>query len=193
MNTDKKTKKSTGTQFCFRLFPLLLCLLLFTSCNKETESDLPEGCLRAGNEAVDYTFCYEDTWELDRNDGMIAVKYNVGSGGTLAYASISAQAFELQDSNTAANDYWEQYRQDLEDLYGDHIQFTSEKEESSLGGVVANRNRYTLTLTDTTYSFEQIICIRNGTVYLLTFTVPEAGYSAAIECFETVISTFSFL
>lgn len=172
---------------CCFLLSVLLC-----ACSKEASGDVPEGCLRAGNDAVDYTFCYADNWELDRNDGMIAIKRNVGGNKSLAYASISAQVFTLADSNAGANNYWDQYRADLVDLYGDRIEFTSEKEETRLGGVIANRNRYTLALSDTTYTFEQVLCVRNGAVYILTFTAPEGGYDSAIPCFETVLSTFDF-
>ena len=178
------------------LFCLICCLLLsvlLCACSKnEGNGDAPEGCLRAGNDAVDYTFCYAEDWELDRNDGMIAIKRNVGGGTSLAYASISVQVFTLADSNAGANNYWDQYRADLVDLYGDRIQFASEKEETRLGGVIANRNRYTLALSDVTYTFEQVVCVRNGAVYILTFTAPEGGYDRAVSCFETVISTFDF-
>lgn len=179
--------------FLFRVLPLLLGVLFLCACSKKTDDDgVPEGCLRAGNDAVDYTFCYAEDWELDRNDGMIAIKRNVAGGASIAYASISVQVFTLSDSGMGANNYWEQYREDLEELYGDRINFTSEKEECRLGGVIANRNTYTLAFSDTVYSFEQVLCVRNGAVYILTLTAPETGFDTAHPCFDTVISTFAF-
>ena len=177
----------------YRLLPLLLCALFLCACNKTPDpTDAPEGCLRAGNDAVDYTFCYADDWLLDRNDGMIAIKYNVGGGKTIAYASISVQVFTLADSGAGANNYWEQYRKDLENLYGDQIEFASEKMETKLGGVIANRNQYTLKLSDVSYTFEQVLCVRGGVVYIVTLTAPEGSYDTVLPCFETVISTFEF-
>lgn len=182
------------THFLSRCLPLLLLLsLLFCACAKEEATgDVPDGCLRAENEAVDYTFCYADDWELDRNDGMIGIKHNVGGSATLAYASISVMSFTLADSSAGANNYWEQYRADLEDLYGERIAFESEKMECTLGGVPANRNHYTLQLTDMTYTYEQVVCVRAGAVYLITLTAPEGGFDSSIDCFDTVISTFAF-
>ncbi len=175
------------------LLAFLLCLaLLLASCSKPEESGLPEGCLRAENEATDYTFCYPEEWEIDRNDGMISVKYNVGERGAIAYASVSVQAFSLEKKDTGANGYWDEYRKQLEDVYGEKLTFSAEKEQTSLGGVIANRNRYTLRLTDVTYAFEQVICIRNGTVYLVTLTVPEQRKDAVTEAYETILSTFAF-
>lgn len=173
------------------LLTVLLCLALLSSCSGK-EQDPLEGCLRAENEAVDYTFCYPDDWEPDRNDGMIAVKYNVGERGAIAYASVSVQAFELERKDTGANAYWEDYRKQLEDVYGEKLVFSSEKEQTALGGVVANRNRYTLKLSDVTYAFEQVICVRNGTVYLVTLTVPEQRKDAVAEAFETILGSFAF-
>ena len=173
------------------LLSALLVVTLLSACSKK-EQDPLEGCLLAGNEAVDYTFCYPDDWELDRNDGMIAVKYNVGERGAIAYASVSVQAFELEAHNTGANAYWDDYRKQLEDVYGDKIAFASEKEQTTLGGVVANRNSYTLKLSDVTYAFDQVVCVRNGTVYLVTLTVPETRKDAVAEAFATVLNTFAF-
>ena len=102
------------------LLLMLLCLcMVLTACGEtETPTDAPEGCLRAGNEATDFTFCYPNTWQLDRNDGMIAVKTNVGSSGTKAYASVSVMAFTLEDSGQGAANFWDKHKTDLTDTYG---------------------------------------------------------------------------
>lgn len=188
--------KHRGFRFLLLALALLLCATLaLSSCNSEEEqTDIPEGCLLAGNDAVDYTFCYLNTWELDRNDGMIGVKFNVGKQGTLAYASVGVSAFTLEDSSMLANAYWDEINKpDLLDLYGEEkLNFVSEKVPAKLGGVEANRNRYTLRLSDITYTFEQVICIRYGVVYLVTYTVPEAAYDAAVDGFEKIIETFTF-
>lgn len=184
-------------KFKTALLILIVCLCtVLSSCGESaaTEStDVPDGCVRTENETVDYHFCYLSSWELDRNDGMIGIKYNIADRGAIAYASISTMAFTLEDSSMLANAYWDNYRDThLKDLYGDKLNVLSEKAETKLGGVVANRNRYTVALSDVTYTFDQIICIRNGVVYLVTLTAPELGYEKAVPCLETVISTFEF-
>ncbi len=178
------------------LLVLLACLCaVLSACGDATATesiDVPDGCVRTENDTVDYSFCYLSAWELDRNDGMIGIKCNIAERGTIAYASISTMAFTLEDSSMLANAYWDSYREDLTEMYGDKLNILSEKAETSLGGVVANRNRYTVALSDVTYSFDQVICIRNGVVYLVTLTAPELGYETAVPCMETVISTFAF-
>ena len=82
----------------------------------------------------------------------------------------------------------------MTDVYGERIQFTSEKEEMELGGVPACRNRYTLQLSedDLPYRFEQTVCVRYGVAYLVTVTVPEGGCDDTVGCYEMVLSTFAF-
>ncbi len=178
------------------LLLLLVCLCtVLSGCGDaaSTEStDVPDGCVRTENDAVDYSFCYLSTWELDENEGMIGIKYNVAEKGAIAYASISTMAFQLSDTSMLANAYWDSHRAELTDLYGDKLNVLSEKAETKLGGVVANRNRYTVALSDVTYTFDQIICVRNGQVYIVTLTAPELGYETAVPCLETVLSTFTF-
>lgn len=175
-------------------FLLLVCMLFTVGCGQQnTPTDAPDGCLRAANDAVDFTFCYADTWQLDRNDGMIGIKLNVASGSAVAYASISAQAYTLADKSVGANDYWDTTKEDLTSLYGDKLTVTKEKEELKLDGVPANRNVYTIEISETVYEFEQVICIRYGTVYLLTYTTPKGGRDRTIDCFETVLQTFAFI
>lgn len=182
--------KKTFLLFCL---PFLLSVsLLLCACSKEDNGDAPEGCVRMESDALDYTFCYDEAWEQDRSDGMVGIKYNVAGGSSVAYASISVMSFTLSDGSAGANNYWDTYRADLVDLYGEHISFETEKEECKLGGVPANRNHYTLQLTDGTYTFEQAICVRYGVAYLITLTSPEGGFEKAIDCFETVLETFAF-
>ena len=172
---------------------LLLASLLLCACSKgENNGNAPDGCVRMENEALDYTFCYDEAWELDRSDGMVGIKRNVAGGSTVAYASISVMSFTLSDSGAGANNYWDTYRADLVDLYGDRITFETEKAECTLNGIPANRNHYTLQLSDNTYTYDQVVCVRYGVVYLITLTSPEGSYESTVECFNTVIDTFAF-
>ncbi len=174
------------------LFPLLSALLLSACSSNQTEGDAPEGCVPF--EGEDYSFYYAENWEIDRSDGMTGIKHNIAGDKAFAYASISVMAFTLSDSEQGANNYWDDYRADLTDVYDDRVQFTSEKEEMELGGVPACRNRYTLQLSedDLLYRFEQTVCVRYGTAFLVTFTVPDDGYDSTVSCYETVLSTFAF-
>ena len=192
--------RSMKKQVLFRCLPLLLlAALVLCACSGKGNGDTPEGgvpdgSVRFENEALNYTFCYAENWEVDRSDGMAGIKCNVAGATSEAYASISVMSFTLGrgQKDWGANNYWDDYRSQLEDLYGEHISFESTKEECKLGGVIANRNRYTLQLSDMTYTYEQVICVRSGEVHLVTLTAPEGSYDKVIDCFHTVVDTFSF-
>lgn len=173
---------------------LMLCFcILLSACGGETvETDAPEGCLRAGNEATDFTFCYPNTWQIDRNDGMISVKTNVGASGTKAYASISVMAFTLEDKNMGASNFWDKHKGDLTDTYGNKIAYTEEKKELTLDGNKACQSRYSIKLSDVTYQYVQVFCVRYGQVYLLTLTAPEGTLDGVMNGWETVLETFAF-
>ena len=179
------------------VFILLLIILLssavFSSCQISTEpSSAPEGCKKAANEAVDFAFYYKDTWTLDRTDGMLSVKYNVGNSLSQQYATISAQAFNLADTSQGANDYWDRYKTELQAAYGTLVSFQNEKLETKLGGVIANRNRYTIVMSDVSYLFDQVLCVRYGNVYIVTLCAPESNYQSVVDGFDTVVSSFRF-
>lgn len=176
----------------FVLLAFCLCIGLCACGETQTETDAPEGCLRAGNDATDFNFCYPNTWELDRNDGMIAVKTNVGASGTKAYASISVMAFTLEDSDMGASNFWDKHKGDLEDTYGKKISYTEEKKESKLAGEKACLCRYSIKMSDVTYEYQQIFCVRYGQVYILTLTAPEGTMDGVTEGWKTVQETFVF-
>lgn len=172
---------------------LCVCTVLMAGCNNAPQDDtLPEGCLRAENEATDFNFCYPNTWVIDHNDGMLSIKTNVGKGGTLAYASISVQAFTMEDSTMSVGNFWDSHKADLEDLYGDKLVIEKEKEETKLADNIAARARYSIKLTDMTYEFEQIICVRYGVAYMITLTAPEGTYDTVAPDLETVMTYFVF-
>ncbi len=177
------------------LLLLMLCLCIFTSaCAGEADTDagVPEGCLRAGNEETDFNFCYPNTWELDRSDGMIGIKTNVAGSGTKAYASISVMAFTMEDSSMGAANFWDKHKEDLLDTYGDKLAFAEEKKETKLDGDPACTSRYSLKLSDVTYIYEQVFCVRYGQVYILTLTTPEGTYDGVTDAWKTVQETFVF-
>lgn len=174
------------------LLMLCFCVLLSACGESQPATDAPEGCLRADGEATDFNFCYPNTWELDRNDGMISVKTNVGQSGVKAYASVSVMAFTLEDTTQGAFNYWDDYKADLKDTYGDKISFAEEKKAVKLYKDDACLCRYSIKLSDVTYLYEQVICVRYGQVYILTLTTPDGTMGQVSDGWKTIQDTFVF-
>ena len=169
---------------------------------------------QAGNEAVDYSFAYPKEWELGRNDGVIAIRLDCNESDAVAeYASINVLEFTLADANTGARDYWNGYKKDLAETLKDFTVLgaptetagsadesaaaeasapAAEGEEIKLGGTVALKVRYSGRVTEKTYLYDQIICCRNGTVYMITFTATNDDYPKAKPALDVVAETFVF-
>ncbi|HBR30535.1 MAG: PsbP-related protein [Eubacteriales bacterium] len=177
---------------------LLIAIVAFllVSCKSEPSGEsLPDGMLLANNEAVDYYFYYPEGWEIDRNEGMISIRYNTSEKvGLEEYASISVMSFTNKDTAQVVNKYWEENVSSIANLFeGDGDDYAIKDEsEIRLDNVVSARKVYTGTLDGNTYKFAQVICIRNSIVYLITFTGTEDDYSNLIDDFDTVISNFHF-
>ncbi|PKM63023.1 MAG: hypothetical protein CVU97_02370 [Firmicutes bacterium HGW-Firmicutes-21] len=172
---------------------LAVTLLFLSACSGKSndEESMPEGTKKAANEAVDYYFYYPSNWVLDRNDGMISIRYNTSLSSKFeTYASVSVISFTLSNPNQRVNEYWEENVDDIKQTFG--VEDIYAEKETTLSGVVAARKEYKGSLGDTAVNFAQIICIRKGVVYLVTFTASEADYNATVGAFETVIGNFHF-
>ncbi|MBQ4601776.1 MAG: hypothetical protein IJB24_02845, partial [Clostridia bacterium] len=63
---------------------------------------------------------------------------------------------------------------------------------TTLSGEPANKYVYTATVTGTTYQFMQIVCIREMTVYVITYTSTPDSYDSNMEDVEKILDNFSF-
>lgn len=170
-----------------------LAVPVLASCSEQnTDLNQPANTLKAENKAVDYYFYYPDDWQLDRNDGMISIKYNTSQSSKVeSYASISVTTFNLPDQNQSVKEYWEKvYQPNLETTF-QNFQIFDDK-EITLDNVVASRKGYSASLNNVSYKFVSVICIRYGYVYLITFTAHESDYDKTIGALDTVISNFHF-
>lgn len=194
-------------------FAVIAALLVFCSCGQEPAGDtsVPDGCLRYNNDAADYTFIYNDDWTVDYQTGISSLQKNTASSSVAAtYARISVMAFDGGKCESA-RDYWEQYKSEIESTYGsfevDESSASQDGEGNKTEGIeiklddaAALRVKYKADLkrsedtSDETvpYTFEQVICLRNGSMYILTFSARGDDYDTCLSGFEQVISSFEF-
>lgn len=190
---------------------LLLCVLMMASCSNETDTDAPEGTLKFENDIVDYTFCYPDTWRVASENGISSVEYTSANGHT---AKVSVMAFDTDADS--ATEYWETYKKDiaatfnmdpaLDESRQDTASDESEQNTASdkkdpyymsevkLDGVSALKVAYTASYgaSENLYRFDQVICIRYGTVYIITFSSLNDDYVLYSSGMDKVITYFKF-
>ncbi len=197
---------------------LLVAAVLFTLCgcvpNDTNDENLPDGSLRFNNDAADYTFVYTDDWSVDYQTGISSLQKNTANSSvTATYARISVMAFDGGDCESV-RDYWQEYKTEIQTYYSsfkvddddvsaDETGNVTEGREIKLDDAAALRVKYTADLKgrdsgetsdsdSVPYTFEQVICLRNGSMYILTFSAREGDYDTCLAGFEQVISTFEF-
>ncbi|GEM_PF-547432 len=179
---------------------LALLALTLTSCgNTGAQTDAPDGYALFANDAVDYTFCYPTDWEVDYQTGISSIQKNTASSSVYAsYARVSVMAFDA--STDGAKAYWASYKKDIAATYGNYEDLG--ESEIKLDDAAALRVKYKASLTPnpedesaekpTVYTFEQVICVRNGSVYIITFSATAEDYEDCLAGFEAVLQYFSF-
>lgn len=197
---------------------LLIAALALTFCgcaqNGDGDESLPDGSLRFNNDAADYTFVYTDDWSVDYQTGISSLQKNTANSSVAAtYARISVMAFD-GGSCESVREYWQEYKAEIQtyyssfavdqdDISADENGNVTEGREIKLDDAAALRVKYTADLKgrdsgetsdsdNVPYTFEQVICLRNGSMYILTFSAREGDYDTCLAGFEQVISTFEF-
>lgn len=145
-----------------------------------------------GNEAVDYTFAYPEEWELSENNGVIAIRYDCNPSDAVAeYASISVMVFSLSGSESQyAKDYWDTYEQDIKKNLNDYEMLDTA--ELTVDKYPAYKVKYSATMNEKTYIFEQVLCSTGADIYIITLTASEKDYETASPALKTVYESFSF-
>ncbi len=201
---------------------VMICILVLTSCSGNDDNTVtPEGALKFENEVVDYTFCYPATWRISSETGISSVEYTSASGHT-AKVSVMAFETDAQSVNDYWNMYKNDISKTFGNFTlitpdGESNTGASSAAASSAGtsgpvtesadrsrdidgtelmldGVVALKVSYTASYgaSENVYRFDQVICLRNGTIYLLTFSALNSDYAAYVSGFDTVVNYFHF-
>ncbi len=150
----------------------------------------------AGNNAVDYSFTYPESWELIRNDGVIEIQLDCNESDAIAeYATLTVLVFTLSDSNMTAKEYWEDHKTETEKVFSEFNVLETEEynsQEKYLDDAPAYRVKYSSKMNDRTYVSDQIICCRYGAVYLITLVTPDEYYDKAKDVVNAVKDNFKF-
>jgi hypothetical protein len=148
---------------------------------------VPAGMKKISTDAVDYNLYIPSAWEEDISTGVVTA-YVSSSDRT----SISMTAFDLDDPNQTVQQYWDKNKEVFTSFFTD-MQFETEGESTLLGGVAAGKYVYTANASSVPYKFMQIICIKEGTVYIFTYTATADKYDTHLQSVEEILTNFSFI
>ena len=183
----------------YAVFAFILCISMLASCSK-ADQFVPAGFKLASDKKADYSLYVPEGWIVDMSTGV-----------TTAYVSkedrsnISFMGFELSDaiinigtpnggngeaegSDTENNvpnistvdEYWAYYSSEFEKTFSD-MTYEVEGENMLVSKNAAKKYVYTATVTGSEYKFMQIVTIKDGTVYILTYTARANVFDKHLE------------
>ncbi|MBE6724232.1 MAG: hypothetical protein E7576_03385 [Ruminococcaceae bacterium] len=183
----------TATHACTakRLSALILALamsvlsLSFASCSKKGEYDPPTGWQLASDEAADFYFYVPDNWTVDYSTAAAGAYYSASDP-----SSVSVMAWELPNTDTSLDDWWEMNREELEKVF---TNFNLESEENftlTPDNLYAKRYVYTAELGGYSYRYMQAAALKGTAVYLFTYCSVEENYESHLEAVEDMLGFF---
>ncbi len=164
---------------------LILTLLLITaavaSCKENDQYAAPAGYQTVSNENADYCFYVPDEWTADMSTAAAGAYCNASDP-----SSVSVMAWELEYSDSSLDDWWKTNTEDLA-LTFSNLQIVDEQ-NTTLNDNYAKRYTYTADLGANTYKFLQEACIKNGNVYVFTYTSLSDTFDSHLDEVEEMLS-----
>lgn len=159
---------------------LIFCFVLFGCSSYKAQ----EGYKQVLSESCSFTFDVPQDWEITYTDTMLASNNQTDKANVVAFALNTNEVL-------GADDYWETYKKNYENTFG-QINIT-EFSETTLDNVIARKVVFDITINETTFTCQTIICSRYNTIYNLTFTSLSQNYLSHTQQFEQIASTFRFI
>ena len=166
--------------------------LTFVSCAQNTDpSGAPSGYQLASDEQLDYKFYVPQTWTVDQNKGVSAayVSDDRSSVSFMSFA-LSESAIEVSASGTSSqqlDSFWKKYADMFKTTYSD-MEYITEGVNRLIANCASKTYVYTANVTGNPYKFMQVTALKDGIVYLFTYTAKSENYDSHIDDVEGILS-----
>lgn len=171
------------------LITILAVMLLLVGCSGSSEGDeieAPDGMKAFYNEHVDYTAFVPMDWNVDMSTGTMSAYY---SQSDFSNVSITAQGLQ---SIMTLDDYWAQYEESFKSTFKKMKYEGEHPTTTTLSDLAANKYVYTAKLGGETYKYMQVVCIKDSTVYVITYTSTPDAYESHLDDVYKILDNFSF-
>ena len=161
---------------------LLAVGAILMACSGQSIGDswVPAGMQLASGKDASYKLYVPNTWTVDTSTGLTTASTDSGN--------ISFYPQKLEDSSTSLSEYWSAYSDALRKSFSE-LSYETEGENILLDGTVPGlKYVYTAKLSEVSYKFMQVIAIREGYVYIFTYTSTEEHYQKGLEDAESRVS-----
>ena len=172
---------------------LSLCLtgaILFAmlaACGKTEEFEAPVGMKLASDTAVvDYCLFVPESWVVDLSTGVTSAYHSIADP-----SSLTVNVYGVDASIPDAETYFKTYEKTFADVFGDMQNVASSN--LLLDGNNAMQYEYSASFGGTNYSLLQVICLKNGFAYVLTYTSSADNFERHIEDVQAAVGAFRFI
>lgn len=165
---------------------LVMAISIFTSCaNSDSANGVPDGYQLISGNGLDYQFYVPQSWKADQTNGVSAAYVSDSDRSNVSFMEFDISDAKIQFSEGGKNDeklnaVWNYYDDLFNKTFAD-MKYETKGENTLMGGVAAKKYVYTATVTDIKLKYMQVMAVKEGTVYLMTYTASEGNYDAHIE------------
>ena len=163
------------------ILAMILALAVLTSCSKD---GVPSGMQLASSEKASYKLYVPKDWVIGTQES-----YTTANSKD-KIPNVSATSYDLKAADSTLEDWWETETENLKEGFGE-INVESSA-ATTLGGYNAMEKVYTAKLTGNEYKFHQVAAIKDGYVYIVTFTCLPDTYDDNKETMNQIFSEFKF-
>ncbi|MBQ7499962.1 MAG: hypothetical protein IJT91_03615 [Clostridia bacterium] len=181
----------------FRLSAALILaavMLLSSSCGAGSDGDVPTGMKKIEMDIDDYSFFVPQGWTEDLATG-------VASAYLPDNSNVSVMTIRLDKDTPDIDSYWKKTEEDFKSTFGTGFEYVGENPQNVLfGGVDARKYVYTASVTGTEYKFMQVVCMRQSSTllqsysyaYVFTYTAETDKFDGHLDDVEDMLANFRF-
>lgn len=164
---------------------LVLTLLCLASCGGN-DKIAPNGMVDASApDAYTYTFYVPASWAVSSFNGMSLAYHSLDDA-----SSLSLSQYKLDSTVSDYSQYWEICKKDYQTNL---VDFTLISESNCmLGEQAAGQYEFTAKIAGNQYKYMNVITLKDGMAYVLTYTSLEDKYDSHLEDVTKTVKAFMF-
>lgn len=154
---------------------VLMSALLFTAVScKNDEFAPPKGMEHAADPLASFYLYVPEKWEVDYTKGIGGAYYSESDP-----SSVSVMAWALPHTDTTLDEWWTTNVSEIEKVFDNFV--LVEEKNATVNGVAGKSYTYTASLAGVDYKYMQVAFIKNGSVYLFTYTSIPTSFDSHLE------------
>lgn len=158
---------------------MLLCAV---SCKKDNA--VPDDMIVASDPLASFYLYVPEKWTVDYTEGTAGAYYSANDP-----SSVFASAWEMPNADSTLDDWWNANLTDLKLIFAD---FALVSEDTTVvDGLEAKSYVYTATLGEYSYKFMQTACMKDGSVYMITYTSLAETFDSHMGDVEKMLEYFT--